>query len=101
MPSYTVAADEHGVYAKQLTATTIDTVTFSKDLNRVEIVSDGSAAVYVTVDASVPAVAGQATFEMPAGGMTVRELLVPTAGNTVVKLISTGTPKYSVAEASS
>jgi hypothetical protein len=98
--SYTVAADLHGAYAKTLVANTVDTVTFTDDIDRVEITSNGAAAVYVTVDGTTPTVAGAGTFELPAGAASVREIAVPTAGGTVVKLISAGTPVYSVAETS-
>jgi hypothetical protein len=98
--SYTVAADLHGAYAKTLVASTVDTVTFTDDIDRVEITSNGAAAVYVTVDGTTPTVAGAGTFELPAGAASVREIAVPTAGGTVVKLISAGTPVYSVAETS-
>lgn len=100
MASYTVAADLHGAYAKTLVANTVDTVTFTDDIDRVEVTSNGAAAVYVTVDGSTPTVAGAGTFELPAGAASVREIAVPTAGGTVVKLISAGTPVYSVAETS-
>jgi hypothetical protein len=99
--SYTVAADLHGAYAKTLVANTVDTVTFTDDIDRVEVTSNGAAAVYVTVDGTTtPTVAGAGTFELPAGAASVREIAVPTAGGTVVKLISAGTPVYSVAETS-
>lgn len=101
MASYTVAVGEHGAYAKQPAANVVDTVTFTdRDLDRVEVTSDGTAAVYVTVDGSTPTVAGLGTWELPAGGPMVREITVPTAGTTVVKLKSAGTPVYSVAEPS-
>lgn len=100
MASYTVAADLHGAYAKTLVANTVDTVTFTDDIDRVEVTSNGAAAVYVTVDGSTPTVAGAGTFELPAGAASVRVIAVPTAGGTVVKLISAGTPVYSVAETS-
>lgn len=100
MASYSVSASEHGAYAKTLVASTVDTVTFDKDVDTVEVVSDGSAAIYVTVDGSTPTVAGAATYELPADAIAVRRIVVPTSGDTVVKLISSGTPVYSVAEAS-
>lgn len=100
MANYTVAAGEHGAYAKTLVASTVDTVTFTdRDLDTVEVFSSGAVAVYVTVDGSTPTVGGAATWELPAGGPAVRTITVPTAGATVVKLISASTPVYSVSEA--
>jgi len=97
--SFTVAANELAVHAKTLTAATVDTVTFSADLDQVEVVNeDGAAAIYFTVDGSTPQVAGNNTYYLPAaiGGLQVT---VPTSGNTVVKVISAGTPKYGVSAA--
>lgn len=99
MASYTLGAGAHGAYEKQLAANTVDTVTFPEDLDRVEVVGDGIAALYFTVDGSTPTVAGDATLNLPIGAVAVREVGVPTAGKTIVKLISAGTPKYSVAAA--
>jgi hypothetical protein len=97
MASFTVAAGEIGVYAKQLAANTVDTVTISRQHDPIEVWSDGTAAVYFTVDGSAPVVGANATYEIPAGSPAVRDgVLVPSAGSTVVKLISAGTPKYSV-----
>jgi hypothetical protein len=94
--SYTVAAGERGVHNKTLVAATVDTVTFSEDLREIEILSDGAAAVFVTVDGSAPTVAGNNTDILPAGGMTARTLTSAPGGDTAVKLISSGAPTYSV-----
>lgn len=97
MATYTVAAGEIGVYAKTLAANTVDTVTISRQHDPVEVWTDGTAAVYFTVDGSAPTVGGNTTYEVPAGSPAVRDgVQVPASGNTVVKLISAGTPKYSV-----
>lgn len=96
MSAYTVAASERGAHAKTLVAATVDTVTFSRDCDTVEILShDGAGAIYFTVDGTTPTVAGANTLVIPAAAGAL-EVEVPTAGNTVVKLISSGTPTYSV-----
>lgn len=101
MASYTVSAGAIGKHDKTLVASTVDTVTFADDLDRVEIGSDGVAAIFVTVDGSTPTVSGDSTYKIPAlasssaGKLGVfRTIEVPTAGGTVVKLISSGTPVY-------
>lgn len=79
-----------------LTANTVKTITLSVDANRVNVCSvDGAAEVYVTVDGTTPTVGGNGAWILPAviGDL---ELEVTGAGNTVVKLISAGTPKVSV-----
>lgn len=106
MASYTVAAGEHGAYRKTLVASTVDTVTFDVDLDKVEVIGDGSSDIFVTVDGSTPTVDGKATFILPAGAITSRVIVTnwenrKAAGGTVVKLVSSGTPVYSVAEVSS
>lgn len=96
MASYTVAASEVGVHDKALVASTADTVTIDRDCNEVEVIADGSADLYFTVDGTTPTVAGQNTHRLPTGAVGRRTVVVPTAGDTVVKLISSGTPRYSV-----
>ena len=96
MASYAVAASEVGVHDKALVAATVDTVTFDRDCDEVEVIADGAAAVYFTVDGSAPTVAGNNTHVLPAGAVGRRRVVVPTSGDTVVKLISSGTPRYSV-----
>lgn len=98
MTDLNLAAGDIGAYAKTLAANIVDTVTFPRDLDQVEVLSDGAAALYFTVDGSTPTIAGQATYELPAGIKSKRTVTVRSAGNTVVKLLSTGTPKYSVNE---
>lgn len=102
MASYSVNAPAIGAYAKTLVASTVDTVTFDRDVNEVEVVTDGSAATYVTTDGSTPTVAGGATILVPAGvaarRIPVSSVTQAATGGTVVKLISAGTPVYSVAE---
>lgn len=102
MASYT--AGTVGIYKKTLGANTVDTVTLPDAVEEVSIISDGSAAIYVTVDGTTPTVEGADTWEIPAAGALV-ELTLPIgvdahrfdAGvDPIVKLISAGTPVYSV-----
>jgi hypothetical protein len=97
MASHSVAAGEIGAHAKTLVAATADSVTFADNLRQVEVVSDGAAALYFTIDGSAPVVGANAAYYMPAvpGVRTVG----PVSGQ-VIKLISSGAPTYSVAKAS-
>lgn len=99
MASYTVATAERGAYGKTLSGNTVDTVTFSEDQGHIEIVSDGAAALYYTVDGDTPTVAGGHCYCQPIGCVSVREVDAPRQKATVVKLISSGTPTYSVSRA--
>jgi hypothetical protein len=96
MASYSVAAGQVGAHAKTLVASTVDTVTFTDDVDEIEVMSDGTSAVYFTVDGSTPAVGGAGTWGLPASP-AARTVEVRSASGTVVKLISAGTPLYSVA----
>lgn len=99
MAAHTVAAGQIGVYEVTLTAATVDTVTFDDDVDTVEVLShDGAAAVYFTVDGSTPTVAGKGCWMLPAAASSAT-VDVGTAGDTVVKLISAGTPKVSISRA--
>jgi hypothetical protein len=92
--THTVAADEIGAHSKTLGANTVDTVNFADDVKQIEVVSDGAAELYFTVDGTAPTVGGAKCYYLPAFG-GAREVPVHTGGT--VKLISSGTPKYSVA----
>lgn len=96
MAAYAVAANERGVH-KTLVASTVDTVTFSRDCDRVEIINrDGAAELYFTTDGTTPTALGNNTLMLPAaiGSYTTTAV----GGLSVVKLISSGTPAYSVLE---
>lgn len=111
MAEYTVTTAQVGAHAKTLVAATVDTVTFTLGATgtpgwgnvpkRVEILTDGVDDIYVTVDGSAPTVAGANCWRVPAiQGSTV--LSVADSNPTdavVVKLISAGTPEYSVSRA--
>src|SRR4051795_1476005 len=99
MAEYNVGARGVGVYEKALVAKSVDTVVFADDLDAVEVLSDGSAAIYFTVDGDIPTVGGTDCFHLPAL-TSAREVPSNRVGVTVVKLISPGTPTYSVARVS-
>lgn len=108
MATYTVPNGHVGVHEKVMVATTVDTVTFElgspsttgwaqvpKDI---EVLTSGDEDIYVTVDGSTPTVMGTHCWRIPAiAGSTVISVRDsnPT-DEVVVKLISAGTPTYSV-----
>lgn len=97
MASYSVSAGAIGAHNKTLVGGTVDTVTFADDADLIEVVSDGAAALYFTLDGSTPTVWGENTYFMPAS-LSERTEAPGTPGGTVVKLISSGTPTYSVSQ---
>lgn len=99
MATFTVASTEPGTYAHALVAGAVDIVTIQRDCDRIEVTSDGTAYLYFTVDGSDPTVGGQNCYAIPpTGSYAARDVSVPTGGQTVVKLISAGTPKYDVVQ---
>jgi hypothetical protein len=96
----TVAAGQIGTYEQQLIANTVLTVNFTDDLDNVEVITNGAAAVYFTVDGSTPTIpsgaVGSSCYYLPAAAGS-KEVHPPTAGGTTVKLISSGTPTISIA----
>ena len=96
MASYTASRAVHNT----LTATTVDTITLSAQYVRVEVLNRSSTGdIFVTLDGSTPTVGGNDTYVVPATGVgtfvnPANTSQPPTS--TVVKLISSGTPSYSV-----
>jgi hypothetical protein len=79
-----------------LTANTVMTITLDVDADKVNICNvSGDAEIYVTVDGTIPSVGGDGAWVLPAA-IGDLELEVSGSGNTIVKLISSGTPRVSV-----
>jgi len=85
-----VASREHGT----LVATTVSTVEITGNHENLVVVNHGTDAIYFTVDGSTPTVAGDDTFVCLGGGYANAE--ARGSGPYSVKLISAGTPAFSV-----
>src|SRR5690242_2297990 len=101
MATYTVSAGGVGVEPWTLTASQVDTVTFTDSVDRIEITSDGAAEVRVTVDGSTPAIgtAGTSTkgWRLPAGTVSTRDIPMASDKNRgSVKVVSSGAATVSV-----
>jgi hypothetical protein len=96
--SYELAKGKVGAHAKTLAPNVIDSVTFQSvgDMN-IEVRSDGAAAIYFTLDGSDPTVKGDHCYELPAAPC-VRTVDRTKNLKQVVKLISSGSPEYSVSK---
>lgn len=94
MATYTNSRSVHATLA----ASTVDTVTLDADYAFVEIVNrDGSAEIYATVDSGVtPTVGGAGCDVLPAAMGSLVIDATAYGPPTIVKLISSGTPAYSV-----
>lgn len=92
---YTIAAGAIAKHDFALVASTVETVTFTDNVTAVEIISDGTAKVYYTVDGSTPTVGGANCYMIPAS-LSVDERAMPQQGTDAVKLISSGTPTLSI-----
>lgn len=100
MAEHEIAAGAISASGVKLTAETEETFKFGEYVPVVEIITDGSAAAYVTIDGSTPTVAGANCYPLPAQAC-VRS--IPGSGDRteppVVKVISSGTPTISVTRA--
>jgi len=79
-----------------LVAGEVTELTFNRDFDQVEVTNvDGAGRVYFRVDKHDPGIEAEGSEVIPAavGSLVVD---VYTAGDTVVRLISDGTPKVSV-----
>ncbi len=112
MAEYEVPNGHVGVHEKALVGAAVDTVTFvvgedegtpgwGQAPRAVEVLSDGADDIYVTIDGSAPTVAGTHCHRVPAAaGATVIDVRDSNPNDpVVVKLISAGTPVYSVSRA--
>jgi len=96
---HTVAAGDQGKYEILLAAGVETTVTFSEDLDRVEISNDnGAGRVYFTVDGTPATVRGANCRQLPAA-LHYAQVGVYRNGPTVVRLISEAATMVSVAKA--
>lgn len=96
MADYSVPAADIGVHLKKMTANQIDKVTFvGRDLSEVEVLTDGASDIFVRIGTGDPTVAGGNCWRIPAA-MGNAIIPVDTSGDTVVKMVSAGTPTYSV-----
>lgn len=77
-----------------LVAATVKTETLDGDYDYVDVLCIGSSAIYWTLDGSAPTVGGDGCYVSAPNG----SLRVPVEGgeDTTVKMISAGTPDYSV-----
>lgn len=97
MASYTEVTSKHATLA----ASTVDDVTITGATSLLQVVNRGSDDIYLTHGASAPTnptVAGDDTFFLGPEGTFFIPL--ESSGNYTVKLISTGTPAYSVQDVS-
>ena len=79
-----------------LVANTVTTLTFDEDFDRVEVLNvDGAAEVYFRFGSTAPTVGGTGCHVLPAA-ISSAEVQPRLSRATVVKLISSGTPKVSV-----
>lgn len=93
MAEVVVAASEVSSGRLVLSPNEVLTVAFESNIGAVQVVSDGAAAVFYTVDGSEPTLDGRNTFELPAGVVTVDErdtANLPGTPTDVVKLLSAG-----------
>jgi hypothetical protein len=91
-------------YHGQLTAGQVDTITIAGNaslamapVSAIEVVNvDGASRIDYTLDGSTPVVGGSATGRVLPASISVDVISVEEATPVVVKLISAGTPHYSI-----
>lgn len=97
MAAHVVAPTEKGAYEKTLTASTVDTVTFTdRRASPLEVINEGATGLYVRTDGTNPTVGDADAIYVPPS--TTRVVPNPEGGSpTVARVISAGASKYSVA----
>src|SRR5215469_4517369 len=104
-PAPTGATGTGPSYYGTLTANAVDMITMLWPMSRVAVVNrDGADEIFYTIDGSTPVIEGYNCYHIPAvvGAKDVRSItigrFVPPDGCCVVKLISSGTPRYGIVE---
>lgn len=96
MPDVTVAASKVAAHSVTLAANQVSTISFTDNISAVDVISDGAAPVYYTVDGSTPTIGGANCYLIPAGltGIDTRDTTNSAGAGTldVVKVISTCVP---------
>jgi len=84
-----------------LVSSTVATVTLDGEYSAVKVtnLTGGSDPIFFTVDGSAPTDAGEDTYSVAALAGASRTVGVSVTGTTVVRLISAGTPEYTVESA--
>jgi hypothetical protein len=95
MTAYTISSGERAVHSKQLAAGVSDTVTLEDGSDGLEVLSDGSAALFFSVDGTTATVGGGHCYELPQDA-TSANLAVSLAPGATVSLISSAGVVYSV-----
>lgn len=73
----------------------VATISFEQNIGADQVISDGSAAAFYTVDGSEPTLDGLNTFELPEGVHSVDErdtTNLPGTPTDVIKIVSAGSP---------
>ena len=97
MASIAMAATDVASYNNTAVASTVDTVTIARDAEFVRVYFDaGTTAIFFTTDGSTPTVNGVNCYRVPATVGAATSVNVTGSSPTIVKLISSGTPTYSV-----
>jgi hypothetical protein len=92
-----MAATDIASYNNTLVAATEDTVNIGRDCDKVRVYNDtGTAAIFFTTDGTAATVNGANCYRVPADAGAYTTVSVTGASNTKVRLISSGTPTYSV-----
>lgn len=89
MATYTVDRAKHAT----LIATVVDTVNFNAEWGSIRVFNRGMVDIYVRLDGTAPTVAGDECYVIPAG---TAEDIITGAAISLIKLISSGIPAYSV-----
>ncbi len=95
MAEHVIGVGQVAVHNVQLVPNVVETFVVVDEIQVVEIISDGSAAAYYTVNGSEPTLAGPNTRLLPAGGIVIDERHVGRDLD-AVKVISAGSPVISI-----
>lgn len=97
--AYDIATDGVAVHDKVLTPNQADTVTITDEWDQLEVLSDGTAALYFSTDGTPAAISGSHCYKIPAGGISSAVVEAAPEDRSTVSIISAGATTYSVTRA--
>lgn len=98
MAEHRITGNDVALHGLTVGASQVETVIFDTNIGTVDIISDGRAAIYYTINGQPPTIKGGNTFVLPAGATAIDTRPAPSGVGQfdTVRLISDGEATVSI-----